>query len=152
MKIKSALPWLTATLATAALVLGASAYSLAATTAGSASSQQPQAASRVVPGVWPVQDHTVSWNAKISPREQSTFMFGSSQAAAAAQVVYDSAAWAPTTAERHAAQNAWDACLVDAHGSFLVTRSYAAAGIEPSDCQAFWSGSMRGQQLEAVFG
>jgi hypothetical protein len=149
-RLRRALPWLTASLAIVAVLLGAGAYSLAASTADSMPAQRQAFSTGVVPGVFPVADHAASWAAGVSPEEQSTFMFHSRAAAEKAGVIYKSSAWQPTAGEEAASLTAWKACLPSRDGRFQVAHSYQLY-LTPSDCGAWWSGTLRGEQLTRLF-
>ena len=151
MKFRSALPWVTTVVATAAIVLSAASLCTAASIADSLPAAPQPFSNGVVPGVFPAADPAAAFAAKESAADQSTFMFGSRAAALKANVVYDSAAWAPADqAEADASVIAWDACQPDRAGNFAVRHRYQL-WVHPVDCTQWWNGDLRGKSLELLF-
>lgn len=147
-----ALPWLTATVAVAALVLGVVSYNAASSATSAADNipfQRPVVTSTVVPGVFPVQDHVVSWDAHVPAHDQMVMMFGSLKAAVAAGAVAKSSAWTPTEDQRQPVLIAWEACKNDGHDNFFVSKKWGGL-ITASDCTMWWAGE--DTKLEAFRG
>ena len=143
MEFRKALPLvITATFATVALVFSAIALSVATATAGNMPSDRAAVNSTVVPGVFPIHDHVVSWNAHVPARDQILFQFGSMKAADAAGAVASSRAWGPAVGQRPAVLVAWSACKMNNSGRFLVGKRWGGQ-ITAADCSAWWSGSDR---------
>ena len=151
MKFRSALPWVTTILATAALALSVGSINATASLADSLPDAPQPFSNGVVPGVFPTADPAAAFAAHESAADQSTFMFGSRAAAQRANVVYDSAAWAPSDqAEADASVIAWNACLPNRTGHFAVRHRYQL-WVHPVDCTQWWNGDLRGASLETLF-
>ena len=149
MKFRTALPWAATILAAAAIVLSAVSLCTTASTAENMRSIRPVATSTVVPGVFPTQDHIVSWDRHISPREQILFQFGSQEAADEAGDVASSTAWNPAADQRQPVLIAWEACQTDGHDNFSVSKKWNGQ-ITASDCTKWWNGD--DTRLEAFRG
>lgn len=141
MKFRTALVLvITATFATFALVFGGIALGVATATAGNLPSVRPVATSTVIPGVFPIHDHVVSWNAHVSARDQILMMFGSLKAADTAGAVATSTAWSPALEQRKPVLVAWAACQMNNSGEFFISKRWSGQ-ITAADCSAWWSGS-----------
>lgn len=138
----AALAWLSATVAAVCLIAAAISFGATAAAQDSASSasvsNQPTAV--IVPGVWPEQNHEISWDQHVAPKEQILFMFNTVKAADTAGAVVTSSAWAPTADQRQAVLIAWTACKMDGHGRFAISKRWGGQ-ITEADCSAWWSGS-----------